>query len=246
MKNNAKVSKTTCRKKTRARKPTASERTDKLETRKTYYHPRQSREMSHGRTRHSKEVDRVLFRIVYTHNNRRCQGARYPFTSHPILREEVEAAVTSLKSGKSARVYNIPSELFQAGGMAMINMLLIICHKIWQTGEWPTPWTQSLIITLPKKCNLQLCQKYRSISLTSHPSKVMLRILLNRLKPQAEIIKEEQAELKAGKSTTEQIFNLKKYSERYLQLQQSLYHPCLRGLQEGGRQSMSCSVREAV
>ena len=36
------------------------ERTDKLETRETYYHPRQSRKMSHRRTRHSKEVDRVL------------------------------------------------------------------------------------------------------------------------------------------------------------------------------------------
>ena len=36
-------------------------RTDKLETRGNYYHPGQSREMPHTRTRHSKEVDRVLF-----------------------------------------------------------------------------------------------------------------------------------------------------------------------------------------
>ena len=107
----------------------------------------------------------------------------------------------------------------------MIDMLLIICNKIWQTGEWPTPWTQSLIITLPKKGNLQLCQNYRTISLISHPSKVMLRILLNRLKPQAEeIIKEEQAGFRAGRSTTEQIFNLRILCEKYLQHQQSLYH----------------------
>ena len=77
--------------------------------------------------------------------------------SYPILREEVEAAVKSLKKGKSAGVDNIPSELVQAGE-AMIDMLLIIFNKIWQTGEWPTPWIQSLIITLPKKVNLQLCQ----------------------------------------------------------------------------------------
>ena len=49
----------------------------------------------------------------------------------------------------------------------MIDMLLIICNKIWQTGEWPTPLTQSLIITLPKKGNLQLCLNYRTISLMS-------------------------------------------------------------------------------
>ena len=123
--------------------------------------------------------------------------------SYPILREEVEAAVKSLKKGKSAGVDSIPSELVQAGGEAMIDMLLTICNKIWQTGEWPTPWTQSLIITLPQKSNLQLCQSFHTISLISHPSKVLVRIL-NRLKPQAEkIIKEEQAGIRVGKRTTE-------------------------------------------
>ena len=145
--------------------------------------------------------------------------------SYPIPWEEVEAAVKSLRKGKSAGVDNISSELVQAGGEAMIDMLLIIYNKIWQTGERPTPWTQSLIITLPKKGNLQLCQNYHAISLISHLSKVMLRILLKRLKPQAEeIIKEEQAGFRAGRSTTEQIFNLRILCEKYLQHQQSLYH----------------------
>ena len=35
--------------------------------------------------------------------------------SYPILREEVEAPVKSLKKGKSAGVDNVPSELVQAG-----------------------------------------------------------------------------------------------------------------------------------
>ena len=34
---------------------------------------------------------------------------------HPILRKEVEAAVQSLKKGKSAGVDNIPTELVEAG-----------------------------------------------------------------------------------------------------------------------------------
>ncbi|KAI0238708.1 GATA zinc finger domain-containing protein 1 [Lamellibrachia satsuma] len=144
---------------------------------------------------------------------------------YPILREEVEAAVKSLKKGKSAGIDNIPAELVQTGGEALITTLTTICNKIWQTGEWPTPWTQSLIITLPKKGNLQMCQNYRTISLISHPSKVMLKILLNRLKPQAEeIIAEEQAGFRAGRSTIEQIFNLRILCEKHLQHQQSLYH----------------------
>ena len=77
----------------------------------------------------------------------------------------------------------------------------------------------------PKKGNLQLCKNYRRVNLISHPSKVMLKIILNRLQPQAEeITAEEQAGFRAGRSTREQIFNLKILSEKYLQHQQNLYH----------------------
>ena len=142
---------------------------------------------------------------------------------HHSLQEEVEAAVKALKMGKSAGVYNIPAELVQ--GEAMIDILTTICNKIWKSGEWPTTWTQSLVITLPKKGNLQLCPNYRTISLISHHSKVMLKIILNRLQPQAEeIIAEEQAGFRAGRSTKEQIFNLRILGEKYLQHQQNFYH----------------------
>ena len=51
----------------------------------------------------------------------------------------------------------------------------------------------------------------------------MLKIMLNRLKPQAEkIIAEEQSGFKAGRSTTE--LNLRILCEKYLQHQQDLYH----------------------
>ena len=127
----------------------------------------------------------------------------------PILREEVEIALASLKKGKSAGVDNT-AELVQAGGETMIDVLTEICNRIWRTGEWPSTWTQSLIITLPKKGNLQLCQNYSTISLISHSSKVMLKVILNRLKPKAEeIIAEKQAGFRAGRSTTEQIFILR-------------------------------------
>ena len=130
-----------------------------------------------------------------------------------------------MKKGKSGGVDNIPAELVHAGGEDVITALTTICNKIWQTGEWPTPWIQSLVIILPKKGNLQQCQNYRTISLISHPSKVMLKIILNRLRPQAEkIIAEEQAGFRAGRSTKEQIFNLRILCEKYLQHQQDLYH----------------------
>ena len=119
-----------------------------------------------------------------------------------ILRKKV-AALQLLKKGKSAGVNNIPAELVKTGEEDVITALTTICNKIWQTGEWPTPWTQSLVITLLKKGNLQQCHNYRTISLISHPKEVMLKITLKRLTLQAEkIIAEEQADFRAGRSTT--------------------------------------------
>ena len=87
------------------------------------------------------------------------------------------------------------------------------------------PVHPALVITFPKKSNLHQCQNYQTISLISHSSKVMLKIILNRLKPQVEkIIAEEKAGFKAETSTTEQIFNQRILYEKYLQHQQDLYH----------------------
>ena len=82
-----------------------------------------------------------------------------------------------------------------------------------------------MVITVPKKGNLQQRQNYQTISFSSHPSTVMLKIILNRLKPQSEkIIAEEQAGFRAGRRPTEQTFNLRILCEKYLQHKQDLYH----------------------
>ena len=53
----------------------------------------------------------------------------------------------------------------------------------------------------------------------------MLKKILNRLKPQAEkIIDEEQASFRAGRSITDQIFNLRIFCEKCFRYQQDLYY----------------------
>ena len=143
----------------------------------------------------------------------------------PILRQEVESAIKTLKCGKAAGVDNVPAELITHSGQPAVDVLHAICIKIWETGKWPSTWTKSIIITIPKKGNLQLCNNYRTISLMSHGSKVMLKIILNRLRPLAEnIIAEEQAGFRRGRSTIEQIFNLRILCEKHLQHQRNIYH----------------------
>ena len=145
--------------------------------------------------------------------------------SPDILKEEIELAIKNLKPGKSPGIDNIPAELIKYGGDHVKEAFHALCQKIWQQKSWPKEWTQSLIIPIPKKGNIRLCQNYRTLSLISHPNKIMLHIILNRLKPQAEeVLAEEQAGFRARRSTVEQIFNCRIMIEKHLQHQRELHH----------------------
>lgn len=143
----------------------------------------------------------------------------------PVLKEEIDEAIKALPAGKSPGADNIPAELLKHGGEEMKNAITKICQKIWMTKEWPQEWTQSLIIPLPKKGNLRKCQNYRTISLISHTSKILLRVILNRLKKEAEEhLAVEQAGFRAGRSTVEQIFTCRILMEKHRQHQRDLFH----------------------
>ena len=139
--------------------------------------------------------------------------------------DEVIDAVRKLKKGKSPGADNIPAELLTNAGDISCKLLWKICTEVWNKGKWPKSWTESLIITIPKKGNLKKCNNYRTISLISHPSKALLQIILSRLKAQAEsIMAEEQAGFRAGRSTTEQILNLRILNEKHIAHNRELHH----------------------
>ena len=68
----------------------------------------------------------------------------------------------------------------------------------------------SLFVTISKKGDAMKCENYRTIALICHASKVLLKIMAQRMKVK---LKEEIAKKQAGfisdKGTTYQIMNLK-------------------------------------
>ena len=77
-----------------------------------------------------------LYNYEISGDNAALDRSQLPVDLQPILREEVEIAVASLKKGKSAGVDNIPAELVQAGGETMIDILTEIRDRICRTGKW--------------------------------------------------------------------------------------------------------------
>jgi len=89
-----------------------------------------------------------------------------------------------------------------------VKVLHSICQEIWKTQQWPH-WKRSVFIPIPKKGNAKDFSNYHTVALTSHASKVMLKILqarlqqyMNRKPPNV------QAGFRKGRETRDQIANI--------------------------------------
>ena len=50
-----------------------------------------------------------------------------------------------------------------------------------ENSEWPQNWKRSVFLPIPKKGNAKECSNYHTNTLISHASKVVLKILQDRL-----------------------------------------------------------------
>ena len=98
-----------------------------------------------------------------------------------ILECEVKWALGNITTNKARGGDGIPVELFQILKDDAMKVLHSICQQIWKTQQWPQDWKRSVFIPIPKKGNAKEGSNYHKISLTSHASMIMLKILQTRL-----------------------------------------------------------------
>ena len=98
-----------------------------------------------------------------------------------ILECEIKWALGSITTNKASQGDGIPVELFQILKDDAVKVLHSTCQHIWKTHQWPQDWKRSVFIPIPKKGNAKECSNYHTTALTSHASKVMLKILQTRL-----------------------------------------------------------------
>ena len=98
-----------------------------------------------------------------------------------ILECEVKWALESITTNKASGGDRIPVELFQILKDDAVKVLHSIYQQIWKTQQWPQDWKRSVFILIPKKGNAKECSNYHTTALTSHASKIMLKILQDRL-----------------------------------------------------------------
>ena len=98
-----------------------------------------------------------------------------------ILECEVKWALESNTTNKASEGDGIAVELFQILKDDAVKVLHSICQPIWKTQQWPQDWKRSVFIPILKKGNAKEYSNYHTITLISHTSKLILKILQARL-----------------------------------------------------------------
>jgi hypothetical protein len=115
---------------------------------------------------------------------------------------EVEVAIGKLKRYKSPGVDQIPAELIQAGRETLRSEIHRLIKLIWNKGELPHQWKESIVVPNHKKGDKTDCSNYLGILLLLASYNVLSNILLARLTPYAdEIIVDHQCGFRSNKST---------------------------------------------
>ena len=136
----------------------------------------------------------------------------------------VKGALESISTNKASGDDGIPVELFQILKDDAVKVLHSICQQIWKTQQWPQYWKTSIFIPVPKKVNAKECSEYHTITLISHASKVMLKILQARLQQYVNHeLPDVQAGFRKGGGTRGQIANIHWIMEKARELQKNIY-----------------------
>ena len=127
-----------------------------------------------------------------------------------ILEYKVKWALGSITINKASGGDRISAELFQILKDDAVKVLHSICQQIWKTQQWPQDWKRSVFIPVPKKGSAKECSDSCTITLISHASKVMLKIIQARLQQYLnQELPDIQAGFRKGRGTRDQIGNLR-------------------------------------
>lgn len=138
--------------------------------------------------------------------------------------EEIRTALRALRNGASPGVDQISAEMLKADIERTSRELKRIFDLIWDQETVPVQWTKGLICKIPKRGNLQDCGNWRGVTLLPLVSKVLSKILINRIQGGVDAsLRKEQAGFRTGRGTVDQIFILRNILEQTSEWNATLY-----------------------
>ena len=101
------------------------------------------------------------------------------------------------------------------GGVELWSRLLRLMQQVWEEQRVVTDWRDAIIIPIPKKGDLQVCDNWRGISLLDVAGKIFARILQERLQSIANnILPESQCGFRRGHGCVDMVFAAQQLLEK--------------------------------
>ena len=131
--------------------------------------------------------------------------------------DEIAEVVKTFKNNKSAGTDNLHSEgLKYQSSKNLLVYLTMLTYLIWSLVAVPESWLAMKIVCLYKKGLKSLAENYWALSIGSNLSKIIPRIILNRLHETYELnISESQFGFRKGRSTVDAIFVIKNAIQKH-------------------------------
>lgn len=128
-----------------------------------------------------------------------------------------------MQYSKAPGPYKIPAGLLKTSDAAA-NDIHPLIKQIWHEEKVTNEWKQGTIVKIPKKGDVTQCSNWRGITLFLVPSKVLARIILNRIQESVEKnLRKEQAGFRSTRSCVHLINTLCILLEQCKEFQATLY-----------------------
>ena len=119
---------------------------------------------------------------------------------------------------------DITTEMLVAAGGRGVAEITNLANMMYSEGGFPEQMYKSIFITIPKVKATAKCEKHCTISLMSYVTKLVLRVIMNRIRGRTlSEISEAQYDFMPDRGTRNAIFVLRRLVERMIEKQKYVY-----------------------
>ena len=119
---------------------------------------------------------------------------------------------------------DITTEMLVVAGGREVTEITKLANMMYSEDRFPEQTYKSIFITIPKVKGTAKCEKHRTISLMSLVTKLVLRVIMNRIRGRTlSVISEVQYGFMPDRGTRNAIFVLRRLVERMIGKQNEVY-----------------------
>ena len=180
-----------------------------------------------GKRSNPRTIDRIYcIGDLFNDNRRGKSDISKNFEGSPILRKEVSNVIKQMKHNKAIGPDEISSDLIKSLDYLGVNKLTNILNETYESesGDLPEDLCRSIFIALPKNPGAIERELHRTISIMSHVTNILMKILMSRARNKiSREISNTQCGFVRDKGAGNAIFMVRMLFERAVEMQQDLF-----------------------